>query len=128
MTEMLTDKPPMERREDRPAPGFEVFSDGKDYVVTYEDIQARPSLEGVVLIRQASFGHSNQRIYEKRYYTRDFEAVVDLERWDTDNGDSCPHCGSTQAVHSYGGNGMNASYERLDCNACGEEIFHHLRT
>jgi len=128
MSETVTDKPLRSRRIDRPKPGFEVIGDGKDYVVTYEDTKAYPELKGVVLVRQATFDHSARRIASEMYYTRDYEAVVNLERWDTDNGDSCPFCGSTQAVHSHGGDGMNASYEQLDCNACGKEIYQHLRT
>lgn len=122
MTEEVTSKPPAPRHEDRPAPGFEVFEDEETYVVTCEDIEAYPKLEGVVTIKRATFGNFNG------YYTSTYEAVVNLERWDTDNGSSCPFCNSVQATHVRGGNGMNASFERLICDACDEEIYAHVRT
>lgn len=127
MTDSVTSKPPKCRHESRPAPGFEVLEDEETYVVTYEDIEAYPELDGVVTIKRATFRTYTLTTGES-YYTSTYEAVVNLERWDTDNGSSCPFCGSVQATHTKGHNGFNSSFERLVCNGCDKEIYKHLRT
>lgn len=125
MSKNITNKAIRPRRPDRPAPGFEVAPDEPDYLVSTVDKEKYSKLEGVIVIRRAMFSTYRRAGGNKTsFYTATYEAVVNLEEWDTGNKSCCPRCGSTQAIHTKGSNGSNASFRRLECTVCQNELYH----
>lgn len=121
-----TTRPLQRVYEERPAPGFEIFEEDPDYIVTMDDIERYTELEGVRVIKRAYFepmpSHSTNS-----YYVSGAVKIVDLEEWGEKYSNSCHDCGGTQGELRHGKNGTNASFHELECTACGKELFRDIQ-
>lgn len=107
-----------------PAPGFKVSATYDDpYVVSEEERERNPKLEGRFLIRVADIRWGRGIGAETYgYYVKELEEIVSIPHFSDE--ECCPECGGDRAVHHHGFDGAVAGADWLRCNTCGYE-FHN---
>lgn len=118
-----------------PAPGFHVDDYDGPHVVTEQDVDRYPELEGVIIIRELAFEYGRGIGAEPYgYHTLRREQVVDAETYIAAHPDSrlaeeladeaCPNCGSRTIATVFAQDGAGiAGVASAACDVCDAEVY-----